>query len=98
MLKGYARSENHAGEVDIGQEKHLGAKLKIWPRTPAKRSILLNGNPCIVSVYTADLSYWAYGTDHAVVVVSFDAETGYVHDPAFDEHLLAISATEFELA
>ena len=57
-----------------------------------------NGLPCIVLVRTADLSYWAYGTDHAVVVVGFDEQTIYVNDPVFDEHPISVPIIEFELA
>lgn len=56
------------------------------------------GTPWIVLVRTADLSYWSYSTDHALVVVGFDERTIYVNDPAFEKSPLAIPASEFELA
>jgi uncharacterized protein YvpB len=49
-------------------------------------------------VRTADLPYWDYGTDHALVVVGFDEQNIYVNDPAFDNHPIPISVIEFELA
>lgn len=62
------------------------------------KSYLQNGVPCIILVRTADLSYWDYGTDHALVVVGFDEQAIYVNDPAFDEHPLSVPVIEFELA
>jgi len=62
------------------------------------KSHLLNESPCIVLVRTTDLSYWSYGTDHAVVVVGFDEQSIYVNDPAFEAHPIPVSAVEFELA
>lgn len=62
------------------------------------KSHLLNQTPCIALVRTADLSYWSYSTDHAVVVVCFDDDTIYVNDPAFDRYPQAITETEFEVA
>jgi ABC-type bacteriocin/lantibiotic exporter with double-glycine peptidase domain len=56
------------------------------------------GTPCIVLVRTEDLSYWSYNTDHALVVIGFDARTIYVNDPAFDKAPLAVPEAEFELA
>ena len=59
---------------------------------------LQNDVPCITLVRTADLPYWDYGTDHAVVVVGFDEQTIYVNDPAFDVHPIPVPVVEFELA
>jgi ABC-type bacteriocin/lantibiotic exporter with double-glycine peptidase domain len=62
------------------------------------KSHLLGGRPCIALVRTADLSYWSYSTDHAVVVVGFDEDTIYLNDPAFENHPQSVSLIEFELA
>lgn len=62
------------------------------------KSYLLAGLPCIVLVRTADLSYWTYSTDHAVVVVGFAEQIIYVNDPAFETYPLPVPITEFELA
>lgn len=62
------------------------------------KSYLQNNIPCIVLVRTADLAYWSYSTDHAVVVVGFDNTSIYVNDPAFETHPHIIPETEFELA
>jgi ABC-type bacteriocin/lantibiotic exporter with double-glycine peptidase domain len=59
---------------------------------------LQNDAPCIALVRTADLPYWDYGTDHAVVVVGFDEQAIYVNDPAFDDHPISVPVIEFELA
>jgi ABC-type bacteriocin/lantibiotic exporter with double-glycine peptidase domain len=58
----------------------------------------LQGYPCIVLVRTGELTYWSYPTDHAVVVVGFDEQQVYVHDPAFVNAPIAISKVAFELA
>lgn len=62
------------------------------------KSYLLAGSPGIVLVRTADLPYWTYSTDHAVVAVGFDEQAIYVNDPAFELHPLAVPVAEFELA
>jgi ABC-type bacteriocin/lantibiotic exporter with double-glycine peptidase domain len=62
------------------------------------KNYLQNDVPCITLVRTADLSYWDYGTDHAVVVVGFDEQTIYVNDPAFDNRPIPVPVVEFELA
>ncbi len=59
---------------------------------------LLNELPCIALVRTADLSYWQYSTDHALLVVGFDEETIFINDPAFEAHPLSVPVTEVELA
>ncbi len=61
-------------------------------------SLLQAGLPVIVFLRTGDLPYWAYGTDHAVVVVGFDDAHLYVNDPAFDIAPISISHGDFELA
>ena len=37
--------------------------------------MLEHGEPVIAFVRTGDLPYWAHETDHAVIVVGYDAET-----------------------
>ncbi len=59
---------------------------------------LLDGNPCITLLRTADLFYWSYATDHAVLVVGFDENHVQVNDPAFTDAPIAVPVTEFELA
>ena len=59
---------------------------------------LANGDPCIVLVRTADLHYWNFATDHALVVVGFDDQSIFVNDPAFDNHPIAVPLIKFELA
>ncbi|MCX6049272.1 MAG: C39 family peptidase [Chloroflexi bacterium] len=59
---------------------------------------LLRGTPCIALVRTADLDYWSYTTDHALVVVGFDEQTVFVNDPAFEAYPLSIPIKQFELA
>lgn len=62
------------------------------------KNYLQNGVPCITLVRTADLSYWDYGTDHALVVVGFDEQAISVNDPAFNEYPISVPVIEFELA
>jgi hypothetical protein len=62
------------------------------------KSLILRGTPCITLVRTADLPYWSYATDHAIVVVGFDAHTVFVNDPAFDQHPIEVPVTKFELS
>lgn len=62
------------------------------------KEYLENEHPCIALVRTADLSYWAYATDHAVLVRGFDEKNILVNDPMFDHTPIAIPISEFELA
>jgi hypothetical protein len=64
----------------------------------ALRSQLENNLPAIVLVDTAQLSYWAEGTSHAVVVVGIEDDLIYLNDPAFPDAPKIISVNEFELA
>lgn len=59
---------------------------------------LAKGDPCIVLVRTADLPYWHFTTDHALVVVGCDDRNIYVNDPAFDNYPIAVPLVKFELA
>jgi hypothetical protein len=59
---------------------------------------LRDARPCVALVNTNDLSYWNYGTDHALVVVGYGDQTIFVNDPAFDTHPIAIGMAEFELS
>lgn len=62
------------------------------------RDHVANGAPCIVLVRTADLPYWNFATDHAVVVIGFDDQHIFLNDPAFDHHPIPVSQIKFELA
>jgi ABC-type bacteriocin/lantibiotic exporter with double-glycine peptidase domain len=59
---------------------------------------LAGGRPCVVLVRTGQLPYWAYATDHAVVVVGFDDRLVHVNDPAFEQFPQSVSHADFELA
>ena len=59
---------------------------------------LAEGRPCIVLVRTSHLPYWAYTTDHAVLVVGFDEQAVYVNDPAFELSPQRVPYADFELA
>ncbi len=46
--------------------------------------------PCILFVQAFDLPHWEIGTMHALVVVGFDGDNVYVHDPFMDEFPLLV--------
>jgi ABC-type bacteriocin/lantibiotic exporter with double-glycine peptidase domain len=62
------------------------------------RAMLRDGWPVIVFVRTAELPYWTYGTDHALLVVGCDEGQVYVNDPAHSEFPITIPQGDFELA
>lgn len=62
------------------------------------QSLLDQGSPVIVFVRTGELPYWAYTTDHAVVVVGYDEGHVYVNDPDRSESPIMVSRGDFELA
>jgi hypothetical protein len=54
--------------------------------------------PVIACVHTADLSYWAYTTEHVVVIVGMDESQVYVNDPSLAQGNHPVPIVEFELA
>jgi ABC-type bacteriocin/lantibiotic exporter with double-glycine peptidase domain len=58
---------------------------------------LESGLPVIAAVDADDPRYWPYTHHHAVVVVGFDAQQVFVHDPAQAEAPLAIDRDTFLL-
>jgi ABC-type bacteriocin/lantibiotic exporter with double-glycine peptidase domain len=60
--------------------------------------MLAQGSPVIVFVRTNELPYWAYATDHALVVVGYDEANLYINDPYFPEAPLLVPRGDFELA
>jgi ABC-type bacteriocin/lantibiotic exporter with double-glycine peptidase domain len=48
-------------------------------------SFIDTGLPVIVAVDTDDFARWPYFSNHAVVVIGFDDDQVYVHDPALDD-------------
>ena len=60
--------------------------------------LLAHGIPCIVSVNTLHLSYWAEVARHAIVVVGVTAERVYLNDPFFEMAPQSVARLEFELA
>jgi uncharacterized protein YvpB len=61
-------------------------------------TMLQQGHPVIVFVCTDELPYWTYSTDHALVVVGYDEDQLYVHDPHRSEAAVAVARGDFELA
>jgi ABC-type bacteriocin/lantibiotic exporter with double-glycine peptidase domain len=61
-------------------------------------TMLQQGHPVIVFVRTGELPYWTYNTDHALVVVGYDEDQLYVHDPHRSEAAIAVARDDFELA
>ena len=62
------------------------------------QAMLQEGHPVIVFVRTGELPYWAYSTDHAVVVIGYDESLLYVNDPARPEAPVTVPCGDFELA
>ncbi len=56
------------------------------------------GQPVILFVWTGDLPYWALETWHAVVVVGYDENQFYLHDPAFTTAPQIVTHGDLELA
>ncbi|MBX3011799.1 MAG: C39 family peptidase [Caldilineaceae bacterium] len=54
--------------------------------------------PCIVFVKTAELPYRNDITDHALVVIGFDQQHIYLHDPEFRGSPLRVAYGDFDLA
>lgn len=52
----------------------------------------------IVFVWTGELPYWPTSTWHAVLIVGYDDEHFYVHDPAFDNAPIQVSQGDLDLA
>jgi uncharacterized protein YvpB len=61
-------------------------------------NILQQGYPAIVFVRTAELPYWRYGADHAILVTGYDDGYFYVNDPAHYQPALPVRKGDFELA
>lgn len=59
---------------------------------------LQNNQPSIVFVKTIELPYRTDITDHAVVVVGFDEQSIYLHDPEFIESPISVPHGDFDLA
>lgn len=59
---------------------------------------LSQGIPCIVFLWTGNLSYWQVDTPHAVVAVGVTEDTVLVNDPAFDDAPIRVPIEEFLLA
>jgi ABC-type bacteriocin/lantibiotic exporter with double-glycine peptidase domain len=62
------------------------------------RAHIEQDQPCIAFVQTAELPYRNDVTDHAVVVVGFDNQFIYLHDPEFAESPINVSYGDFDLA
>lgn len=57
-----------------------------------------SNQPCIAFVQTAELPYRDDVADHAVVVVGFDEQSVYLHDPEFAESPINVAYGDFDLA
>ena len=77
----------------------LGLRVSYGPTSLGELARhIAGGQPCIVPVFTGELSYWTQATDHAVVVVGLDEQTVYVNDPYFDQAPQPVPREEFILA
>lgn len=56
------------------------------------------GTPVIVFLSTGDLPYWSANVQHAVLVVGYDDERVYLHDPVFGEAPQTVTWGDFLLA
>ncbi len=59
---------------------------------------LTDGHPVITFVDTAELPYWSYPSNHAVVIVGLDENTIILNDPAFTDSQQRVPVGDFELA
>lgn len=55
-------------------------------------------HPVIAYVDTAELPYWRYGCNRAVVIIGFGNDTVVLNDPAFADATQQVSVGDFELA
>jgi len=62
------------------------------------RHHLSQGIPCIVFLWTGNLSYWQVDTPHAVVVVGMTEDAFLVNDPASADAPVSVPVDEFLLA
>ncbi|MCP4426532.1 MAG: hypothetical protein GY803_18725, partial [Chloroflexi bacterium] len=86
-----------ASNIRLLEQLNLSATYRITDMAGLE-SMLAQGQPVIVFVRTGELTYWDYGTDHALVVVGYDAASIYVNDPNFVEAPIAVPRGDFELA
>ena len=77
----------------------LGFSAAVWRGSlEALRSFVAQGTPCIVSLWTGELTYWAEETMHTVVVVGMDEDTLWVNDPSVPDAPQQIPGDEFAVA
>ena len=57
---------------------------------------LQQNHPVIVFVDTAELPYWHYGCNHAVVIIGLGDDIVILNDPAFADVAQHVSVGDFE--
>jgi ABC-type bacteriocin/lantibiotic exporter with double-glycine peptidase domain len=84
---------------NVSRLARLGLDISYREATlPIVAAYLQAGQPVITFVDTAELAYWSFATNHAIVVIGLDATDVIVNDPAFDTAPHHIPHDEFELA
>jgi ABC-type bacteriocin/lantibiotic exporter with double-glycine peptidase domain len=84
---------------NIRQLADLGLKV-VYSKTDMAglEAMLQQGQSVIVFVRTGELPDWTYSTDHALVVVGYDENQLYIHDPYRPQSPISIPRGDFELA
>jgi ABC-type bacteriocin/lantibiotic exporter with double-glycine peptidase domain len=88
----FPQLSNLADTLGLVIEVHTGGRLEQFGPSIA------SGLPVIVTVDADDPQYWPYVRHHAVVVVGFDDQHVFVHDPAQPAGPLAVDIGTFLLA
>ncbi len=60
--------------------------------------MVTQGQPPILFVQTGQLSYWSDDIRHTIVVVGYDGDTIFLHDPAFADAPKRVKPAELMLA
>lgn len=81
----------HLSQLDILTTFHHGSLA--WLENTILAETLV-----IVSLDTVELPHWRMSTYHAAVIVGFDEDVIFIHDPSFADSPLGIDRIRFEFA
>ena len=82
----------------LADELGLTVEVAYWGSLTTFGAYIESGLPILVAVNADDPKDWPYVSNHAVVVIGFDDQHVFVHDPAQPETPLEISIASFLLA